>query len=102
MYLRVCIYYKELLHLGHFNQYYQKLSNELPGDEFKSKHNWNIQIIFINPLSANPTKWSNTLNLPTNCLSMFDHFVKLVLKGLREKVFFAYSLYMNGSEFINY
>ena len=41
----------------------------------------------FNPLSANPTKWSNTLkqfvcNLPTNCLSAFDHFVKLALKGL--------------------
>ena len=44
--------------------------------------------MFFNPLSANPTKWSNTLkqfagNLPTNCLSVFDHFVKLALKGLR-------------------
>ena len=43
---------------------------------------------YINPLSANPTKWSNTLkqfagNLPTNCLSVFDHLVKLALKGLR-------------------
>ena len=42
----------------------------------------------INPLSANPTKWSNTFkqfvdNLPTNCLSVFDHFVKLALKGLK-------------------
>ena len=41
----------------------------------------------LNPLSANPTKWSNTLkqlagNLPTNCFSVFDHFVKLLLKGL--------------------
>ena len=41
----------------------------------------------LNPLSANPTKCSNTLKqfvskLPTNCLSVFDHFVKLVLKGL--------------------
>ena len=41
----------------------------------------------FNPLSANPTKWSNTLkqfvgNSPTNCLSVFDHFVKLALKGL--------------------
>ena len=41
----------------------------------------------INPLSANPTKWSDTLkqfvgNLPTNCVSVFDHFVKLELKGL--------------------
>ena len=41
----------------------------------------------INSLSANFTKWSNTLkqfvgNLPTNCLSVFDHFVGLTLKGL--------------------
>ena len=33
------------------------------------------------------TKWSNALkqfvgNLPTNCLSVFDHFVGLALKGL--------------------
>ena len=39
-------------------------------------------------LSANPIKWSNTLkqfvgNLPANCLSVFDHFVKLALKGLK-------------------
>ena len=41
----------------------------------------------INPLSANPTKWSNTPkqfvgNLPTNCLSVFDHFMNLALKEL--------------------
>ena len=47
-----------------------------------------VNIIFINPLSANPTKWSNTLkqfvgNLPMNCLSVFDHFVILSLKGLK-------------------
>ena len=40
----------------------------------------------VNPLSASPTKWSNTLkqfvgNLPMNCLSLFDHFVELALKG---------------------
>ena len=40
----------------------------------------------INPFSTNFTKWSNTLNqflgnLPTNCLSVFHHFVGLVLKG---------------------
>ena len=38
-------------------------------------------------ISANPTKWSNTLkefvgNLPRNHLSVFDHFVGLGLKGL--------------------
>ena len=41
----------------------------------------------LNPLSGNLTKWSNTLKqfvgkLPTNCLSVFDHFVGLALKGL--------------------
>ena len=42
---------------------------------------------FFNTLSTNPTKWSNTLkqfvgNLPTNCLSVFEHFVGLALKWL--------------------
>ena len=41
----------------------------------------------INPLSTDPTKWSDTLkqfldNFPTNCLSVFDYFVGLALKGL--------------------
>ena len=43
---------------------------------------------FINSLSANITKSSNTLkqfvdNLPANRLSVFDHFVGLALKGLK-------------------
>ena len=43
----------------------------------------------VNPLNTNPTKLSNTLkqfgrNLPTNCLSVFDHFVNFVLKWLIE------------------
>ena len=42
---------------------------------------------FFNSLNANYTKWSNTLKqfvgkLSTNCLSVFDHFVKLALKWL--------------------
>ena len=42
---------------------------------------------FVNPLSTNPTKWSDTLKqfvskLSTNCLSVFDHFVGLALEGL--------------------
>ena len=41
----------------------------------------------LNPLSAKPTKWSNTLKqfvgkLSTNFLSVFDHFVGLAFKGL--------------------
>ena len=44
-------------------------------------------MIQLSPLSVNPTIWSNTLkqfvgNLPMNCLSVFDNFVKLALKGL--------------------
>ena len=42
----------------------------------------------INHLSANFSKWSSTLKqfvgkMPTNCLSVIDHFVGLALKGLR-------------------
>ena len=43
---------------------------------------------YLDPLIAHPTKWSSTLkqfvgNLPTNCLSVFEHFVGLACKGLR-------------------
>ena len=46
-----------------------------------------IRLNSHNPLSANPTKWSNTLKkfvgkLTTNCLSVSDHFVGLAFKGL--------------------
>ena len=34
----------------------------------------------VNPLSAKLTKWL----LPTNYLSVFDHFVGLALKGLKQ------------------
>ena len=30
--------------------------------------------LHLNPLIANPTKWSNTLRQLTNSLSVFDHF----------------------------
>ena len=48
----------------------------------------------LNSLYANITKWSNTLkqfvgSLPTNCLSVFDHFMGLVLKGLSRDDFFT-------------
>ena len=47
----------------------------------------------FNLLSANITKWSNTLKqfvakLPVNCLSVFGHFVGLVLKGLNYRKFY--------------
>ena len=49
----------------------------------------NAFLIESNLVSENPTKWSNTLKqfvgkMPTNCLSLFDHFVKLALKRLIE------------------
>ena len=49
-----------------------------------------IDCVLVNPLSANPPKWSNTLKqfvvkLPTNCLSVFGHFVKLGLQGIKCK-----------------
>ena len=50
-------------------------------------HQYKLTTGDINPLSANPTKWSNTLKqfvgrLAANCLSVFDHFVGLALKEL--------------------
>ena len=45
-----------------------------------------IEINKPNPLSASPTKWSNTLNnwsaVSDELLSVFDHFVGFALKGL--------------------
>ena len=46
-----------------------------------------LQKVVFNPLSANFTEWSNILKqfvakLPTNCLSVSDHFVKLSIKGI--------------------
>ena len=40
----------------------------------------------LNPLRAKPTKTSKTLKqivsqLPTNCLSVFDYFMRFALKG---------------------
>ena len=50
--------------------------------------------MFMNPLSVNSTKWSNIQTirwlLPTNCLIVFDHFVGLTLKGLKNSSFRNY------------
>ena len=47
---------------------------------------------YFNSLSTNLQKWSNTQkqfigNLPTNCLSVFDHSGKLALKRLTFSTF---------------
>ena len=58
------------------------------GFSFQVESRCSINLLGINPLSANLTKWSNTLKqfvskLAPNCLNVFDHFAKLALKGLK-------------------
>ena len=50
------------------------------------------QIFGFDPLTANPTKRSNTLkqflgNFPRNCLSVFGYFVGYAHKGLTDILF---------------
>ena len=58
------------------------------------------QMIYLfNLLSVSATKWSNTLkqfvgNWPTNCLSVFNHFVRLALKGLKRLSCYERFLFM--------
>ena len=52
----------------------------------KTKNKDVLKWFVFNLLSANPTKWPNTLKqfvgkFPTKCLGVFGHFVKFVLKG---------------------
>ena len=54
-----------------------------------------MALVSLNPLTANFTKWSNTLKqfvgkFPTNCLSVFDHFVGLALKWPKPKPLGSY------------
>ena len=51
----------------------------------------NIGKNWVNPLSANSTKWSNIIKqfvgcMATNCLKVFHHFMGLALKGLRRSI----------------
>ena len=55
------------------------------GDSKLSKISVLTKISF-NPLSVNPTKWSNTLKQFVSCCNSFDHFVGLALKGLMENI----------------
>ena len=75
---------------------------------------WIQKYTFLNPLIANPTKWSNKLKqfvgkLPTNCLSVFDHFVILALKGLMILLYhyilfgyIIYGVYLSSNYFFYY
>ena len=54
---------------------------------FQGLYELNINLEWVSPLCANPTKMVNHTQeiprlLPTNCSSVFDHFVGLALKGL--------------------
>ena len=62
--------------------------NKIFGSHCKVEPN-HFWIKIFNSLRANLTKWSNILKQfvgcqSTNCLSVFDHFMGLTLKGLRE------------------
>ena len=64
-----------------------------------------LDAMAVSPLSANPTKLSNTLkqfvgNLPTNCLSVFDRFVGLVLKGLTFASELKFLKWLHAYEFV--
>ena len=51
-------------------------------------HNLNtLEVGLFNPLSANPTKWSNTNNSSAKADEFFEynHFVGFALKRLKEK-----------------
>ena len=40
--------------------------------------------------------------LPTNCLSVFDHFVGLAPKGLRQMFFFSLKLLTHSERLVKY
>ena len=94
-YYKIILFKKVLLNeIDIFREVTDKYHKVFPGKKIATKC-W--PSIIINPLSANLTKWPNTLKqfigkLPRNCLSVFHHFVKLALKGLRNpnKLFSRY------------
>ena len=68
--------------------YSVRMREKKRSEKIRNSDTFHAVLDALNPLSANPTKWSNTLKqfvgkLPTNCLSVFDHFVglKFYLKG---------------------
>ena len=54
---------------------------------------------YLNPLSANPTKWSKSLSAVADKLFEFDRFVWLTLKGLTQgKLKFSFPTIFVNSE----
>ena len=82
-YSRICQHYLKLSsRIRHFLPLHLKIKSYSSFTLLKVL--WNL----VNPSNANFTKWSNNIkqfvgNLPTNWLSVFDHFVGLAFKGLR-------------------
>ena len=73
--------FPKIQHITNFPQKFVEISSNFCNSSFQTQR---VISSYLIPLSANPTKWSNTLKqLPTKCLSVFDHFVKLALKGLK-------------------
>ena len=82
-----------------FRGFIEKVESHYSKEELKELGNESSDNIDITNFRArlksrnihtNPTKWSNTFKqfvgtLPTNCLSVFVHFLRLVLKELESK-----------------
>ena len=56
-----------------------------------------VSYLYFNPLSANPTKWLNTLKQFVG--SVFDHFVGLTVKGLTKKIIIIIILQVKIQDF---
>ena len=70
------------------NQRTKTFPKRVAGKGEKANFSRTAKQLPINPLSAKFIKWSKTLKqivgkLPTICLSVFDHFSGLALKGLK-------------------
>ena len=70
-----------------FKYFWNVATSKKPRDSFYEIDTTTYRVKHASPLSAIPTKWSNTLkqfpgNLPTNFLSVFDDFAKSALKRL--------------------
>ena len=76
--------------MGNLGYYHKHIQSKLPQLKQNRQYPLTPPVAIISPLSANFPKWSNTLKqfvgkFPTNCLSVFDHFVALARKGLTSK-----------------
>ena len=75
-----------------FFVFFLNLGEVVPNFTIKKEDGMKQTRKFFNPLSAKLREWPNTLkqfvsNFPTNCLSVFGHFVGLALKGLNLEYF---------------